>query len=146
MSLNLDFGSIGPPPPDVYLFTVSEVEYKKPEGTNAKGQPKSPYLNFTHQIVEGPHEGKNVWDICSLAPQALWRLQNFLRALTGDPWEDDNMQLEPSELLGMTFKGVTDIETYDDKNGVEQKKAVITSFYPADHDFYEFDAGNTNNE
>lgn len=134
----LDFGKVAPLPEDVYLFVVSEITYQEPPAgaRNDKGELKAPYLNMRADVVEGEYENKAVFEIFSLSEKALFRLQAFLQALTGDPW-DEMAELEPSDLLGMTFKGLVEHQTYTDKKtGQDKVSAKLSSFFPSDYDPY----------
>lgn len=58
---------------------VSKVEFR------ANSDPsKHPYLSWTYEVADGPDAGKTVYDMTSLAPQALWRLAGIVHVLTGE--------------------------------------------------------------
>ena|SRR5436190_23996061 len=101
MTIPLDFSDVGGVPDEgIYRLRVSDVEIKP---TKDKPENKNLVLEFT--IVE-PIEWMNfkIWDNVSLTPQARWRLQQVLEAITGEEWREDNMSLDPRDLLGQEFE------------------------------------------
>lgn len=99
--LELDFGDVksGAPDEGIYLLRVSDVQIKP-----TKDKPENKNLVFEYTISE-PEEWMNwkIWDNVSLTPQARWRLQQVLEAITGEDWRQDSMQLDPRDLLGKEF-------------------------------------------
>lgn len=99
--MELDFGDVksGAPDEGIYLLRVSDVQVKP-----TQNKPENKNLNFEYTIVE-PEDwaGWKVWDNVSLTPQARWRLQQVLEAITGEEWRSDSMQLDPRDLLGNEF-------------------------------------------
>ena len=117
--LELDFGDVksGAPAEGVYKLRVSDVQIKP-----TKDKPENKNLNLEYTIDE-PEEwaGWKVWDNVSLTPQARWRLQQVLEAITGEEWRDDSMQLDPRDLLGKEFEASLIHSTYEGKTNAKVK-------------------------
>ena len=72
-------------PPGTYSFEVDNMEVKTGK-TSGK-----PYLNMTYKVVDDEDvAGRKVFDIISLAPDALWRLKQFALATGIDIAKEQN--------------------------------------------------------
>ena len=131
------FGKVGLLPDGIYHFVIAECERKDGK------QSGQPYFNLKYEVGEGEFEGKLVWDIASFSEKALWKTQAFLRAVTGDPWDED-IQIEGSvdewlqelaaSITGLTFQGAVSTEEYVDNKGLQKKKNVVTEYYSSDEE------------
>lgn len=117
--MELDFGDVksGPPDEGIYTLRVSDVEVRP-----TKNNPENKNLNFEYTIVE-PEEWMNwkVWDNVSLTPQARWRLQQVLEAITGEEWREDSMTLDPRDLLGKEFQASLMHNLYEGRKNAKIK-------------------------
>src|SRR5690606_38242185 len=91
-----------------YLLEVKEVTK---ETSSNSGED---YLAFVYKVAEGRHEGKTVYDNCSLQPQALWRLRGVLEAL-GEEVPDSEMDIDLDDLAGKQMMGTIEHEEYRNK-------------------------------
>ena len=107
MALDLSFGDIAPAEPipeGFYEVTVDDIGVE-----DSKATPGNKNLVVTLRVT-GPDQiaeeviGRKVKEVISLAHSARWKLQLVLEALTGIPWRDDNMALDPRDLMGMQAK------------------------------------------
>jgi hypothetical protein len=87
-------------PEDTYQFELTEISEQ--EGQDS-GQP---YLAAVFQVAEGEYKGTKAWDNFSMQPQALWKFRSFLES-AGYATEDDEMQIDPDELIGLV--GTADV-------------------------------------
>lgn len=107
MALDLSFGDVTPQEPIPEGFYEINVDDVAIEDSKATAGNKNLVLTLR---VTGPDQidaeviGRKVKEIVSLAHSARWKLQLVLEALTGIPWRDDNMALDPRDLLGMQAK------------------------------------------
>src|SRR5690606_38008828 len=79
-------------------------------------------------VAAGRHEGKTVYDNCSLQPQALWRLRGVLEAL-GEEVPDSEMDIDLDDLAGKQMMGTIEHEEYRNK-----PKARLTDMWPVDEE------------
>lgn len=82
-----------------------------------------PYLNFTCKATGGEDgwEGQRVWVIVSLAPQARWKMDEWLDAHGVPPGQT----ITAEYFIGKAFRGSVKHETFDGKT-----RAKIDSFLP----------------
>jgi hypothetical protein len=90
-----------------YQVRVKEVEL----GESQAGQPK---LDFKLEVTEGKHEGKILYQTCSLQPQALFNLRNLLEAAEY-PIESGAFDLDIDELIGLELGVTVEHEEYQGK-------------------------------
>lgn len=108
------------PPEGDYLLEVLEAE----NDTSSKGNDQ---IVFTLEIAEGKYKGTKLWFYCPLAENSLWKLHAFLTAM-GVEVEEDEMDIDLSELVGLQVVGVLTHETYQGK-----KRAKMTDFDSAEN-------------
>ncbi len=65
-------------PPGRYSAAVYEVEQKFGKASG------SPYLNWTFRVTDGDFEGRRIWYMTSLKPEALWNFKRTAVALGED--------------------------------------------------------------
>lgn len=96
----------------VYELRVRDVEVRTNKAKTGQ------YLRFTYDILDEPYVSKKMrlWDNRSLSPTAKRFLRDTLEAITKEPWRDDNMSLDPKDLVGLNVKGIVVHETYEDTN------------------------------
>ena len=111
MGIDLDFGDVGgfePMPDGNYLLRVADAPVKENKAKDGS------MIVLELDVVE-PEEyvGRKVWLNVSLKPQARWKLQEVLEAITQKEWRDDNMTLDPIDLLGELVMGEVFSEEYN---------------------------------
>lgn len=127
MKLQLNMKNVGslydPVPDDVYRFRITAVEDK--DG-NA-----GPYIVLTLTVAEGEFaESRAVMDNWFFSEKSLWMTKKKLQAVTGTPWDEDEMDFDSDELLQMEFYGLTKTETYPKKDGSgEGIKSAVSEYY-----------------
>lgn len=99
-TLKIDFTQIPSREPAAagkHNAVVSKVEVR-----TSADPTKNPYISWTYEITDGADAGKTVVDITSLAPQALWRLNDVVFAILGEEldgidlsYDDDGTVLTP---------------------------------------------------
>lgn len=112
-----------------YVVRCEDVEVE--QGKNA------PYLNMKFSI--GPEFKKLVWDMWSLSDKKFPRkqLQENLETLTGEEWKDEEMDLEPKELVGLVCNAIITTDTYfSEKKNKDVTKNIIAEYLPADDSDY----------
>lgn len=103
------------PPEGDYKVEVLEAT----SDTSSKGNDQ---IVFTMEISEGKYKGTKLWFYCPLQENSLWKLHAFLSAL-GAEVEEDEMDIDLSELVGMECVAVLSHETYQGR-----KRAKMTDF------------------
>lgn len=114
-----------------YPVVIEKVEVRESKSSD------HPYLNWELTITDGDHEGRKLWQITSLSPNALFRLKDQLIALgviEGDEeidldWDDDvevtpkagPMLLEP-DVVGLAAIAIVTVEPY---KGVNQNRVEV---------------------
>lgn len=107
MSVGEEESQFQPLPEAVYTYRIKSVEVK--DNKEKTGQ----YLNFQMQVLdEGEFKNRVVFHIVSLLPSSRFFLRKFLETVTGEDWQQDGMKLEPKDLVGLSFKGITVQEPY----------------------------------
>lgn len=107
MAIELNFGDIVPQtliPEGFYTVAVEDVAIE-----DSKATPGNKNMVLTLTIVGPDHVdaaliGRKIRETVSLASAALWKVQLVLEALTGMEWQQDNMKLDPRDLMGLTAK------------------------------------------
>lgn len=140
MPINLDFGSdavSGALPPEGEY----EVQCTKCEFFPAKSADKYPYLRWEFSITNAAYAKTfPISHITSLSPNSRYFLQQFLEALTQTSWNDDNMELDPQDMVGYCAKALIIHQPYTStKDNTEKIGLKITALLPAeDKDFKTF--------
>lgn len=101
-TIELNFGGVG-------SFEAIEEDYYDIRCVEAEVKPNKAKdgmnLAMTFEIINHPqHEGRKLFHTQSLKENSLWRAKEVLEALTGESWEEDNMELDPSDLPGLTCR------------------------------------------
>lgn len=119
IKLNMGNVSSAPLPEGNYLFRIADANV----GPNSKGNQQ---LNIKLVVIQ-PEEftDRVVWDNFVLVDQSLWALQKFLNAVTQKDWEEDDMDLDENELIGLFVRGTAVISTWE---GKERNK--IREYFP----------------
>lgn len=116
-NIKVDFTGVeasGNHPEGRFLLTVDGVpEIKVSESSG------NDYINWKFKSSKG-----SVWHITSLAPQALFNLRNTLESL-GVEVEESAMDIDLTELDGLTCGGEVEFETYQGK-----KKSRLIDIFP----------------
>lgn len=123
-----NMSSVGAVPPDgAYPVTIVKVDAKESQDK------QSTNLFLTLHIDDAPEApewvDKEITHLVNVQESTLWRVQQFLEAATGQDWKDDEMDLDPDDLIGRSLI----------VEGVEgeykgQKQFNIKNYYPADYD------------
>lgn len=103
-----------------YLGKVVEVTQE--EGQNGD------YLKWTFELQDEGVEGRRVFLNTSLLPQALWNLRGLLEAL-GVEVPDDEMDIDPAELVDLTVGLTIESETWEGK-----KRPKVADYFAAEED------------
>lgn len=107
--------------------TVPEGEYRvKVAEINEKEGNAADYYEWVFAIAEGQFEGQKLFYNTSLAEQALWNLRSLLESL-GIEIEDDDMTLDPDDLMDRELMVMVEHEVYEGK-----KRSRIVDFSPVD--------------
>lgn len=116
-AIKVDFTGVeasGNHPEGRFLLTVDGVpEIKTSENSG------NDYINWKFKSSKG-----TVWHMTSLAPQALFNLRNTLESL-GMEVEESAMDIDLTELDGLTCGGEVEFETYQGK-----KKSRLIDIFP----------------
>ena len=123
-SIVLDFDNIILPEGEYYVI-ITGVQLKRKKNA---GPGDFPYLEFHYAAnsrVDGeemPVElvGSDVMDICSLAPQARFKLKAVLEAFTCREWAEKGETVNPAELAGLEAIAMI---VHDSYNGQVRPKA-----------------------
>ena len=94
--------------PGTYLARVKKIEQKM-------SQAQKPYLNWTFVIVGGDYDGRNVFYMTSLSPNALWKLKDTLIKAFGMEKEElaGEFDLDTESLIGEEVAVVISEEEYN---------------------------------
>jgi hypothetical protein len=123
---------VGAVPPDgLYKVIVNKVDdrlSKDKQSTN---------LFVTYSIMQSASdeedavrwEGKDLKETINVQESTLWKVQAWLEAATGKEWREDEMNLDPTEVMGRIL-WVEGVE--GEYNG--QKQFQIQNYYPEDMD------------
>lgn len=118
--ISLDFTNVSSGfeilPEGIYSGEIKKVELK----TSKAGD--SQYLNLEWDVEDENGKSKKVWDICSLKPQALWKLKALMEALGMST--EGSIDLDLEEFEGQTCELEIKIETYEgkEKNTIKSYK------------------------
>jgi hypothetical protein len=107
------------PPEGDYKLEVTEASAGKSNSGNDQ-------IEFVLEVAEGKYKGTKVYFYCPLLENSLWKLHAFLTAL-GEEVPEDEVDIDPSDLIGKEVVGVLTHETYQGK-----KKAKMTDFASVD--------------
>lgn len=103
------------PPEGDYILEIVDAKLGKSNGGNEQ-------FEFTLEIAKGEFKGTKVWFYCPIVENSLWKLFNFLEALGEEPPQDE-LEIDPSDLIGKKCVGVLTHDTYKGK-----KSAKMTDF------------------
>lgn len=135
MGLKLDFtdvqGGFATVPAGTYSAVVYEIEQKTAQNGN-------PYLNWQFKIMGGDNDGRIVFDITSLQPQALWKLKSTLKALDPDMDLNGMCDLDTDELLGKECTITIAHEMYNNEPQARVKKVAPASNASSSDDLPDF--------
>ncbi|MBT9168105.1 MAG: hypothetical protein DDT19_01450 [Syntrophomonadaceae bacterium] len=94
--------------PGVYLARVKKIEQRM-------SQAQKPYLNWVFVIIGGDYDGRNVFYMTSLAPNALWKLKDVLAKAFGYSRRDlaGEFDLDTEALIGEEIAVVIGEEEYN---------------------------------
>lgn len=126
MPIVLNMGGVakaGPLPEGMYTVQVADLEVKE-----TQGKPENKNLDMKMRVLEGP-DGDTYIDrtfrvFQSMSGNSLPFVKALLEAFTNEEWAEDNMEFEPTDLVGLMAK----CTTYPDKKGFTQ----VTAWYPAE--------------
>ena len=95
-TVDLNMGSVGKVPEGYFRLSVDKAIYKSNKTKDGK------IINLQMSLIDMPDEFEDfentkVFETASFKPTGLWRVQEVLRAFTGDPWDEDNLSLEIDE-------------------------------------------------
>lgn len=110
-TIDLNLGNVKtrePLPDNTYDVRVAEVETKTSKSGN-------PMVSLTLEITSGEHEGRKLWENLVIHENTMWKVKQVLEALTGDNWDQDGMQLDPTSLVGYTARAVVVQEPHWDE-------------------------------
>ena len=99
--ISLDRTANAPVTEGIHSFKISS-------GEEAEG-PKGPYWKFTLTCLSTGEEGKSVFFIVSLSPQARWRLEIFLDAIGAPPTGTATI----NQFVGRQFRAQVTHEMYE---------------------------------
>lgn len=108
-------------PEGQYDVTVAGLEQK--EGQNA------PYLEWKLKIADGKFEGSTLRYITSLSENSLWNLRSMLECLEVEIPEEDDTELDPSDVVGLPLTVTVEHETYEGRT-----QARVVDFQPAEEE------------
>lgn len=91
--------SVGSVPPEgAYPVTITKID------SSPSKDGKSTNLFITYTIESSPDnpewEGTEFREMLNVQESTLWKVQAFLEAATGKEWREEDMQLDPDELIG----------------------------------------------
>lgn len=92
----------------VYTCEVGECELSTSDSSGED------YLAWQWKVQDGKFSGRTIFDNTSLQPQALWKLRKVLECL-GVEVEDGEMELDPSEYIGLVADLEVGMEQYEGK-------------------------------
>ncbi len=102
--------------PGSYLVKITEADHVELAGKDA--------WKVTAEILEGPNEGRYIWDTIFFTQKAQVRAYLFLSAIGIDVKEFDTDDSE--EALGRKAIVEVEHEEYEDKDGKKRKKNNVT--------------------
>ena len=109
-----------PLPAGTYHVKLTDGEIKE-SGPNAKN-PGAEYINFEFTVQGDKYEGRKLWAIASLLPQALYTLKNIVDA-SGFEGDVDSTSII-GDLMGVDLLAVVKIrpasEEYEAKNEIKR--------------------------
>src|SRR5689334_16274549 len=129
MPIKVDFSkveSFQPVPAGAYLVTITGVEEKTGKESGL------PYINWELTVADGEFSGRKLWLMTSLAPKALFGLQNLLKALEVDV-STEEMDIEPSDYVGHSIVIEATQETYTPPGEEPRVQNKIKKVHPAGH-------------
>lgn len=121
----LDFDSVILPEGEYHVH-ISAVKPGMKKNATASDYPYFEFHYFVESRVDGEEMspelvGSDVMDICSMSPQAAWKLKPVLEAFTCREWAEKKMTVNTDELVGLSAIAVI---VHDSYNGVQRAKAA----------------------
>lgn len=110
MGLNLSFGDVQgfePIPGGMYTLKIADCPVRENKAKDGE------MIVFEFDVQDEEYEGRKVWLNVSLKPQARWKLQEVLEAITQKEWREDDMDLDLEDLLGELVTGEIFIDEYN---------------------------------
>lgn len=112
------------------LFSLSRTSGVMPEGIHAfriidvnerEGASGFPYISITLECEEGgEYDGQRIWHNVSLAPQARWKLEEFLDAVQAP--EEGEMSAE--DFLGLRIRATVFHEEWEGQKRARIERAM----------------------
>ena len=122
MKLNFDDVQSGEAVPvGFYEAHVFEVVLKHAQSSG------KPYFNWEFKLTGGDYDGRKLYDITSLQPQALFRLKAHLEALGYEMPEGGDFDFDPKEVVGMACIVHVHHEEYQGEMRAKVKKILSSS-------------------
>lgn len=121
---NVEERSFSPLPEGTYTLQLVKADYTKPDDPEKKS-----FINTEYDVVEGEHANKKVWDRIYTNEKSMWRVKQWLEALTNAP-VPPTMNVDLKELIGLTVRATITHRTYTGNDGTE-KIAVNVKQYNA---------------
>lgn len=135
MGLQLDFTGVpdsNTVPAGTYNAAVFGIELKPNkagDGTN---------MNWQFKIQGGEQDGRSVFTIMSLKPNALWKLKQTLKNIAPEIDTNAVADLDTDTLLGKTCRVVVEISTYEGQERNNIKSVLAPNFYAGEEEALPF--------
>jgi len=105
----------------VYQFEVFKAEVRPGKA--------APYINWECKCIEPGFEGRTVYEMTSLAENALWKLKGFLKAMGWN--EPIGKKFNTDKFVGRKFQGEVVVDNYQDpKTGETKKNNKFLDYFP----------------
>ena len=129
MTISVDFTDVEsneyePIPEGRYQATVFDVEQKPSKSSDF------PYLNWQFKIQGGDYDGRRVFMMTSLKPNALWKLKDVLDEIAPEIDTSGKLDLDLTELMGLNCR----VEVIQEEYKGDMKNRVDDVFAPAEED------------
>lgn len=111
--------------PGDYAVKIVSVE----QGESAQKQ--TPQLVVKYQFMDGPYQGKDVYQRINLLPQSLWVLRNLLEAV-GVSVPNKVVQIPLKKLSGKELAITIEDDTYKGDDGKAKTTSKIVDTFPID--------------
>lgn len=112
-------------PEGIHTFEITEVKEKSGEETPSG----FPYINLTLECLTKEFEGQHTFHGFSLAPTSRWILDKLLDAV-GAPTDG---KTTTQFFVGKRLKARIVHSSYENKEGMEVKKAEVKEVYPVNY-------------
>jgi len=125
--MTLNFNNVGglfEPVPDG-LYKVRITGFDDREGQNG------PWSQVHMMICEGDFaENREISDNWFWGEKALWRTKKILETITGSKWDQEDMEVDTDEFIGLEFAVLTEQQSYVRSNGQgEGVKSQVMDYY-----------------